>query len=73
MSGTYTAEHARSGAANLQVVLADLGSVEHGVESGDFVNLHRGHLEDLGGFVHSRQGQEVVVLLLRNEEHGNNS
>ena len=70
MSGTYTAEHARSGAANLQVVLADLGSVEHGVEGGDFVDLHGGHLEDLGGLVHGREGQEVVVLLLCNEQDG---
>lgn len=68
MSDTYTAEHARSGSANLQMVLADLGSVEHGVEGSDFINLHWGHLEDLGGLVHGRKGQEVIVLLLCNEQ-----
>lgn len=66
---TYTANHAWSGAADLQVVLAHLGAVEHRVERGDFVDLHRGHLEDLCHFVHCGQSEEVIVLLLRDKQH----
>ena len=67
---TYTSEEARGGATDLQMVLANLCPVEHGVERGDFIDLHGGHLEDLGSLVHSRQSQEVVVLLLGDEKHG---
>ena len=49
---TYTTNHAWGRAADLQMVLADLSTVEHSVEASHFVNLHRGHLEDLGSFVH---------------------
>ena len=66
---TYTANHARSGAADLQVVLAHLGAVEHRVERGDFVDLHRGHLEHFCHLVHSGQREEVIVLLLRDKQH----
>ena len=66
---TYTANHARSGAADLQVVLAHLGAVEHRVERGDFVDLHRGHLENFRHFVHSGECEEVIVLLLRDKQH----
>ena len=52
----------------MQVVLANLCSVEHGVEAGHFVDLHWGHLENLGGLVHGRECQEVVVLLLSDEQ-----
>lgn len=65
---TGAAEHARCGAADLEMVLADLGAVEHGIERGDFVDLHGSHVEDLGDLVHGGEGQEVVVLLLRDEE-----
>ena len=61
---TYASEHAWGSAADLEMVLADLGSVEHGVEGGDLVDLHVGHFEDLGSLVHGAQRQEVVVLLL---------
>ena len=70
---TYTSDHTWGRAADLKVVLADSCTIEHSVEACYFIDLHRGHLEDLRGFVHSRQGQEVVVLLLGNEKHGNNS
>ena len=66
---TYTANHARSGAADLQVVLADLGSVEHRVERGDFVDLHRCHFEHLGHLVHRGECKEVIVLFLRDKQH----
>lgn len=66
---TYTAEHARGGAADLQVVLANLRSVEHGVERGNLVDLHWGHFEDLRRLVHGGQSQKVVVLLLSNEQY----
>jgi len=61
-------EHARGGTAHLQVVLADLGTVEHGVERCDFIHLHGRHVENLGDLVHCREGEEVVVLLLSDEE-----
>jgi len=39
-----SSEHARSGSTDLEVVLADLSSVEHGVETGYFIHLHGSHL-----------------------------
>lgn len=69
--GTYTAEEAGGRAADLEVVLADLGAVEHRVEGSDLVDLHGGHLEDLCNLVHRGQGQEVVVLLLSDEQDRN--
>ena len=65
---TYTTEHAWSGSTNLQMVLADLCSVEHCVEASDFIDLHRGHLENFGSLVHGWERQEVVILLLGNEQ-----
>ena len=55
------------------MVFSKLCSIEHGVEGGNLVDLHRLHLEDLSDLVHRRQSQEVVVLLLGNEEHWNDS
>ena len=49
---TYTTNHTWGRAADLQMVLADSSTVEHRVEACDFVDLHWGHLEDLGSFVH---------------------
>lgn len=66
---TYTSEETRSRAAHLQVVLADLRSVEHRVKARDFVDLHWSHLEDLGDLVHRRESQEVVVLLLSDKQN----
>ena len=70
---TYTSDHAGGGSAHLKMILANLGSVEHSEETGDFVDLHRGHLQDLGCLVHRSEGQEVVVLLLRDEKRGNHT
>lgn len=50
------------------MILTNPGSVEHGVERSDFIDLHGLHVEDFGDFVHGGEGQEVIVLLLRNEE-----
>jgi len=36
-------EHAGSGATDLKVVLANLGSVEHGVETSYLIHLHGSH------------------------------
>ncbi len=47
-----TPEQARCGAANLEMILADFGSVEHRVKGGDLVNLHGGHFKNLGDLVH---------------------
>ena len=41
---TYTSEHAGSSATHLEVVLAELDSVEHSVETSYLVDLHGGHL-----------------------------
>lgn len=65
---TYTSEHAWSCSTNLQVILANLCSVEHRVKRSDFINLHRGHLQNLGDLVHRGKCQEVIVLLLSNEQ-----
>jgi len=66
-----SSEEAGSSSADLQVVLAHSGSVEHGVEGGDLIHLHGSHLQNLGSLVHRRQSQKVVVLLLSDEQHGN--
>ncbi len=55
------------------MVLADLRSIEHSVERGNLIDLHGGHLEDLGDLVHSRQSQEVIVLLLSDEKSGDHA
>ena len=41
---TYTSEHAGGGATDLKMVLANLGSVEHGVETSHLIHLHGSHL-----------------------------
>lgn len=66
---TYTANHAWSGTADLKMILADLRPIEHRVERCDFIDLHWRHLEHFGNLVHGRQRQEVIVLLLGNEKH----
>jgi len=63
-----SSQHARSGAAYLKMILADLGAVEHGVEGGDLVDLHGLHVEDLRDLVHRRESQKVIVLLLCNKQ-----
>ena len=68
---TYTTDHARGGSAHLKVILANLCTVEHGVERSDFVHLHGSHLEDLGDFVHGSESKEVIVLLLSDKQDGN--
>lgn len=63
-----TSQLARCCSTYLQVILADLGPIEHGVEGGDLVDLHRLHIENFGDFVHCGQSKEVIVLLLRDEQ-----
>jgi hypothetical protein len=65
---TYTAKHARRRAADLEVVLADFGSVEHCVEGRNLVHLHRSHLQHFRCLVHRRQSQKVIVLFLGDKE-----
>ena len=67
---SYASDHARSGAAHLQVELAYSAAVEHGVETGYLVDLHGSHVENLGDLVHRRESEVVLVLLLRYEEQG---
>ena len=50
------------------MVLSDFCSVEHSVERCNLVYLHGCHLQNLGDFIHRRESQEVVVLLLSDEE-----
>lgn len=45
-------EHARSGAAELQVELAHALSVVHGVEGSHFEDVDLGNLEHLGHLLH---------------------
>jgi len=70
---TSASNHAGGSAANLKMVLSDLGTVEHSVETSDFVDLHGSHFEDLCNLVHGRQSQKVVVLFLGNEKSGDTS
>ena len=63
-----TTELARSGTAYLEVILSDLGSVEHRVERGNLVHLHGLHVQDLSDLVHGGECEEVVVLFLSDEQ-----
>ena len=51
------------------MILADLSAVEHGIERCDFIDLHWCHVEDLSDFVHCRECQKVLILLLCDEEY----
>lgn len=48
-------EHARSSAAELEVIFANLFSVEHGVESCNLENLHFRALQNAGDLSHRTQ------------------
>lgn len=37
--------------------------VVHGVEGGNFVDAHRGHLEQAGDFVHDADAGEAMLAL----------
>ena len=50
--------------------LADSFPVEHGVEGGDFVDVHLVDLGYFGYFPHGGEGEEVVVLFLCEGEEG---
>ena len=62
------AQHAGEGAADLEMPEAHGLSVEHRLESGDLLNVHRGHPTDFGDFVHGCQRDPVLVLLHRHLE-----
>lgn len=47
----------------MKEVLADGFAVVHGVESGDLVNTHRGHLEHTSDFIHDAYAGEAVLTL----------
>ena len=70
---TYAAKETGCGSTDLQVILSDLRPVEHRVEGGDLVHLHRRHLQHLRCLVHGTQRQKVVVLLLSDEQDWNDS
>ena len=48
--------------------LAHGGPVVHGVEGGDLVDAHGGHLEEAGDLVHDADGGEAVLTLAEVEE-----
>lgn len=58
--------------ARLNKELAHGRPVVHGVEGGDLVDAHRGHLEHAGDLVHDGDGGEAVLALAEVEErhHG---
>jgi hypothetical protein len=62
------AKHARGGAAHHDVVLANLGAVEHGVERGHLVHADGRHLEHLRHPVHGLHREVALVRLLRHVE-----
>jgi|NorSeaMetagenome_1021524.scaffolds.fasta_scaffold654132_1 hypothetical protein len=59
---TYLHTHTHTQETNLQVVDADGGAIVHGVEGGNFVDTHWGHIEDLGNLVHRRQGHPASAV-----------
>jgi hypothetical protein len=52
----------------LHVKLAHGRAVVHGVEGGDLVDAHGGHLEEAGDFVHDADRGEAVLALAEVEE-----
>lgn len=50
------------------MVTADWLSVVHGVESGDLVDTHRGHLQSAGNLVHDTDAAESVLALSEVEQ-----
>lgn len=54
--------------AKLNKVLANRFPVVHGVESCDFVDTHRGHLEQPGDFVHDTDAGPAVLALAQVEQ-----
>lgn len=61
VSGTY-------GCADLQEVLADGITVVHGVESGNLVDTHGGHLEHAGDLIHDADTGVAMLTLAEVEE-----
>ena len=53
------------------MVLSDFCPVEHSIEAGYLVDLHRDHVENLSYLVHSTEGEEVLILLLSHHEKRN--
>ena len=56
------------GGAGLDVELANRGPVVHGVERGDLVDAHGGHLEDARHLVHDADAGEAVLALAEVEQ-----
>lgn len=54
--------------AALDVVFADGSAVVHGVESGNLVDAHWGHLEETGDLVHDADAGETVLSLAQIEQ-----
>jgi hypothetical protein len=54
--------------ANLHEILAHGLSVVHGVESRDFVNSHRRHLQKPGNLVHDADARETMLALAEIEQ-----
>ena len=68
---SYASDHARGSPTDLQMVLSDFCPVEHSVETGYLIDLHRDHVENLSYLVHSTEGEEVLILLLSHHEKRN--
>lgn len=66
--GAAAAELAGGRCAGLNEEFADGRAVVHGVEGGDFVDAHRGHLEDAGHLVHDADRGESVLTLAKVED-----
>mmetsp|Transcript_18880 Transcript_18880/g.29535 ORF Transcript_18880/g.29535 Transcript_18880/m.29535 type:complete len:230 (-) Transcript_18880:179-868(-) len=60
-----SANHAWRGGAHLDVVLANLIPVVHGVEGGNLVYTHGGHVEDHCNLVHSRDWNPASASKIR--------
>jgi hypothetical protein len=69
LNDTYTSKHAWSCTTDLKMILANLSSIEHSIETGNFINLHWNHIQDLGNLVHCSKSEEVSVLLLSDHEN----
>lgn len=59
----WTREFATYGGASLDKELADRRAVVHGIEGGDLVDTHGGHLEQAGDLVHDADAGESVLAL----------
>lgn len=58
-----TAKMATHRCANLDVISTNRATIVHRIKGGDFVNPHRGHLEQSCDFIHDADTRKTMLSL----------